>query len=235
MLNKYFDKIYLINLKKRKDRLEQFQNLSKEFRFDFELKEAFDGINKIDDDFIYNEKKIKYTNNEFYNPLGGDSFGVANYHLNYFKGQIGCLISHLEIIKDADKKKYNSILIFEDDTCFVKDFNERMEKLMSSIFDDWDMLYLSGSVPKFLDNYTNFSKVSQIHTTHSYALKKNVFKDFIKLLEKNMFIKPVDSSYVSIQDSINTYVAMPYLTYQGEGYSDIQNFNTNYTSTKIHI
>lgn len=235
MLNNYFDKIYLINLKRRNDRLNNFIDLSKKFNFNFELKEAFDGINGIDENFTYGNKKISYTRNEYYNPLAGDSMGIPNYHMNYFKGQIGCLISHLEVIKDAKNKNYKSILVFEDDVSFVENFNERLKNLMESVDQNWDMLYLSGSIPQFLQNHNFYSKVSQIHTTHSYSLKDSVYDNMIKLLTKNIFSKPVDSSYASIHDSINTYVAIPYLTYQSDGFSDIQNQNTNYTSTKIHL
>ena len=54
-------------------------------------------------------------------------------------GSMGCLLSHLKILKDAIKNKYEKILLFQDDIYFHKEFeellSEREEKIKrSSLF-----------------------------------------------------------------------------------------------------
>ena len=124
MLNKFFDKVYLINLKKRKDRYDEFLKISQELNFEFELKEAFDGVQELNENFVYNDKKFSYITNNFYKNKKENLFGIENYHERYFKGAVGCLISHLEILKDAEQKQYKSILILEDDVYLIISLNE---------------------------------------------------------------------------------------------------------------
>lgn len=235
MLNKIFDKIYLINLERRKDRLENFLKISEKYNFSFELIKAFDGIALLTEDFTYENKKISYVKNEFYKHEPGIFFGIENYHDRYFKGQVGCLMSHLEILKLAEKNNYSSILILEDDVVFSDDFQQKIENLIDKFPEVWDMFYLSGSMVNEGKKYKYFSELISTHTTHSYAVNKSAYRILIKLLEKNMFIKPVDSCYVTIQNSLKSFIAMPFLTYQASGFSDIHNSNASYDSIKNYL
>ena len=82
MLNDYVDKVFVINLLHRKDRLERFNKLSRMCNFTYEVFEAFDG-KQITNDFEYEGVRI----------------GKPYVNESYFKGQIGALICHLSIIK----------------------------------------------------------------------------------------------------------------------------------------
>ncbi len=63
-------------------------------------------------------------------------------HLN--RGQVGCLLSHLSILKDAENRNFDRILILEDDVNFIsdmKDLSGHLEKI--SVLDpEWDILFL---------------------------------------------------------------------------------------------
>jgi GR25 family glycosyltransferase involved in LPS biosynthesis len=219
MINKYFDSVFLINLKKRKDRLSEFDELSKKYNFKYEIFEAFDGNQNIDDNFHYNN--IKITN----------QYGDAR----YFKSQIGCLISHLEILKICKNKNYKSSLILEDDVNFCDNFEEKFINLFDNIPNDWQLLYLGGNKPNFLENFNYCSLANNIHTTHSYAIKYEVLDLIINYFENNIFNKPIDCLYADIQNNIKTYIAKPYLTYQRQSYSDIASIIVDYTSTKEYL
>ena len=43
-------------------------------------------------------------------------------HWNYTPGAYGCLLSHLEIVREARERNLSSILIFEDDVALAADF-----------------------------------------------------------------------------------------------------------------
>lgn len=235
MLNNLFEKIYLINLDKRKDRFENFTKIAEKYNLSFERIKAFDGYSLINENFTYESKKISFIKNEFYKHEPGNSFGIENYHNKYFKGAVGCLISHLEAIKMAEKNNYSSILLLEDDVAFSDDFETKIKNLYNNFPKQWDMFYLSGSLIKEGEKFKYYSELISSHTTHSYAINSSVFKILIKLLEKNMFIKPIDSCYVSIQESIKSFIAMPFLTYQSNGFSDIHNSNASYDSIKNYL
>ena len=235
MLNNLFDKIYLINLDKRKDRFEKFLKISEKYNFSFDRISAFDGNLLLDKDFTYCDKKISFVKNEFYKHIPGTFFDIENYHDRYFKGCVGCLLSHLEILKLAKKNQYKSILILEDDVVFSENFETKLENLSKNFPEEWEMFYLSGSLIKEGKKFEYYSELESAHTTHSYAVNYSVYDVLIKLLEKNLYIKPVDSCYVSIQRSIKSFIAIPFLTYQESGYSDIHNSQASYDSIKNHL
>ena len=165
----------------------------------------------------------------------GKKVGQPYHSLNYFKGQVGCLLSHLNVLNISKKKKYEKIMIFEDDCGFVEDFNQKFEELMVSIPSDWQMLYLGGSVPNFIDNHDLCSRVSSILTTHSYLVNSEVFDLLIQNFTEKVFSKEVDMCYSDIHPKINTYVSMPFLTFQSPSYSDIANEHRDYSSTKQYL
>jgi GR25 family glycosyltransferase involved in LPS biosynthesis len=219
MINKYVDKIFVINLKNRTDRLEKFDELSKLHNFEYEIIEAFNGKERIDNNFEYDGIKV----------------GMPYVNESYFRSQVGCLISHLELIKLCKENRYKRVLIFEDDVEFCDDFNSKFEKLMESVNDSWDILYLSGSLPKFTETHDRYSRVSHLLTTHSYMIREEFYDILIKTLSENLFTKPVDSSYMDVISAIKTYVAMPYLTYQRAGFSDIGQCYNDYDSIKKYL
>lgn len=235
MLNKLFEKIFLVNLERRKDRYDEFISNASKYNLEFERFNAIDGNKTINDEFIYENKKFTYTNNEFYKNNPSSVNGIDNYHQKYFKGAIGCLLSHLEILKIAENNKYSSILILEDDVGFAENFQQKIEKLSNNFPKEWDMFYLSGSLIKEGKQFENYSELLSSHTTHSYAVNSSAYKTLIKLLIKNIYTKPVDSCYVSIQPSLKCFIAKPFVTYQLHGFSDIHNSKVDYQSIKNNL
>ena len=114
-LNDYFDKIYCINLDRRTDRWEK-------------CKTQFDkhGINV-----------------ERFSALDGDKLEYSNKRL--LPGEIGIIRSNLELVKKAKENNYKNILIFEDDVEFADDLNEKFEKYIKQVPEDWSFLYLGGN------------------------------------------------------------------------------------------
>ena len=102
----------------------------------------------------------------------------------------GCLLSHLEIIKQAKKENLTNILILEDDCKFLK------EGTLPNVPDNWDMLYLGGNVDAIYDNTNPDWVKGEIWTTHSYAISNSIFDLLIRGLEK--YDEEVDKFYLSL-------------------------------------
>jgi hypothetical protein len=98
LLNKIFDKIYVINLKQDVEKKNIIEKKLKELNIDYSIFEAVDG-NKL--------KNVKLL-----------SYGSV--------GAVGCRLSHMKILEDAIKNNYNRILVFEDDVIFRKNFNKHI-------------------------------------------------------------------------------------------------------------
>ena len=99
---------YVINLKKRPDRLERFNsNITNKLPFiSFEVIEAIDG-NTLD---LKDNLLIKRIN----------EWTLKRLHPKLFRGVVGCCISHLECINRIANGEDNYAIVFEDD-CVFKD------------------------------------------------------------------------------------------------------------------
>lgn len=202
------DKIFIINLDYRTDRKEHIINeMNKHNITNYEFYTAIKP--KIEDVYKWN---LNYCNNH-----------IDNYKI----GQFGCLTSHIEILKIALARNYNTILILEDDVLFKDDYNKIFE-YSNQINNNYDILYLSGShINPFTNITTNIKKCTQTYTTHSYLIKKNIINYILDNI--NNCITEVDVFYANhLQPKFNCYVTYPHITTQIPSFSDIQNKNVTY-------
>lgn len=210
------DKIFIINLKHRTDRKEHVLKELKEqnitnYEFFEAIKPTTEEVNKWNPNYCHYVKKDVH-------PLKFE---------NYRIGCLGCLKSHLEIIKLSLERNYNNILILEDDTKFVNPFTNLIE-YSDQIHNTYDMLYLSGShCGKKETVSNNIIKIEGTNTTGSYLITKNVMEHIVKNI--NNYDKEIDVFYSKeIQPKYNCYCVIPHITHQLSGYSDIQQSLVNY-------
>ena len=210
------DKIYIINLKERTDRwqhcLKQLNkyNITNFTRFDA-VKPDLNKVNPIQ----YSKNNLK---------LG----------TKYIIGALGCKLSHLKIIIDANQNNYKQILILEDDFLltnnFIQKFNDTIQNIHSNNI-HIDMLYLGFSIVRkdpYIDtNIDNLKKLTNGHTTHAYLLNRSFFQNIINEILKCYC--EIDVCYAKMQKKYNhIYGIYPCLITQMESYSDILNKNVNY-------
>ncbi|MCI0490623.1 MAG: glycosyltransferase family 25 protein [Blastocatellia bacterium] len=139
---------------------------------------------------------------------------------NDVAGALGCLYSHLSVVREARNRHAPSVLIFEDDVVFDEHLNDKFSSYAGQIPSDWDMILLGGShweEPVRLAD--NVFKVTSTAATHAYALKSTVYDAFIAL--NGEALRPVDVNNTILQRDFNCYCLMPHLAWQEEGYSDI--------------
>lgn len=201
----YFDRIYCINLKSRKDRWEECRTEFSEQGLDRVTR--INGVTGI-------PKGFKHSG----------TMGLDQEDINFPKklaGSIGCLLSHLRIIKDARKRQYKRILILEDDVQFVPQMQQRFAAILDKIPSEWTMLYFGGNeigTPERINE--NVIRVSHMLMTHAVAIDCSVFDELIQML--NECRAPVDVYYAMIQKKHFCYVLYPYLAWQRAGWSDIE-------------
>ena len=121
----FFDKIYILNLKKRKDR---FLKMKKRLAFveinNYEFFQAVDGEIMVSIFNMISDKNIFFQN--------------SNY--------LATTLSHLSIYYDALMNKYKKILILEDDVKINVNIKEIFENIKEQIPENYDILYL-GYIP----------------------------------------------------------------------------------------
>jgi GR25 family glycosyltransferase involved in LPS biosynthesis len=151
--------------------------------------------------------------------------------------KIGCLTSHLNIIKKyRDSKLYDRILIFEDDAKFL-DGVKLNELPPPPENDDWSMLYLGGTVKDIFDysaikETRNWVRMS-CFTTHAYMINLQNQELIDDIIKASQFNYEIDSYYLEkIHKKYKAYMSFPMKVIQREGYSDIEGRLVNYDFMK---
>jgi len=151
------------------------------------------------------------------------------------KGERGCMISHIECLKDAKKNNYKNILIFEDDVIFTNQFVEKLKLSISELPLDWDLFYL-GFCPKDVNSKFDihsknlFRLKNDCYCTHSIAYNKkaidylfNNFDVFIKESAYDIML----SKY--IHPELKCFATNPPIAHQQlKSFSDISSNRNGY-------
>lgn len=221
-LNDFFDKIYCINLDRRKDR---WLEVSKLFNKHNLVVERFSACDGIPENYTHPKEIDEWNRPKSYS-------GKLN------AGEIGCSLSHKAIMKLISKKKYKSVLILEDDVDFVKNLTSEFNKMIQHLPEDWDMLYIGGNNKighpaqrelEIVNKY--YARTRLTLTTSSYAVRQTAVNKIRKFLKEEPFKMAVDTAYTKIQQmpDIKAYVMRPALSWQGASFSDIRNAHRDYS------
>ena len=186
----FFDRIFVINLAKRTDRLLQIAEELERYNVPFELVTAIEQEN----------------------------------------GAEGLRMTMEGIFTKAITKRWESILVFEDDAYFVEGVeytNEVLNNAMDQLPKDWDMILLGGQpVMGFKSMISpNLLSLSDCYATHSVGYSLNCMKRIMALGMES----PIDNWLVKhIQPENKTYITYPILASQREGFSDIGKTNIDW-------
>jgi GR25 family glycosyltransferase involved in LPS biosynthesis len=200
---------YCINLEKRPERKE---SVSKEFNkagLDVEFWKAVDG-----NTLTISDKSSK----------------IDQYNA---KGILGCLMSHVNLIKHAQRSNMEYVAVFEDDIKLALDFNKRI-KYIEDNCPDFDMFYLGGhfgneltDIKKTKDPFLYRSKA--IAGTYAYILRDTVYNYILSNVSENL---GADQMFVElVQKRFKCYCFLPFLVDHVDGESDVVMGNVKYPAT----
>lgn len=115
------NKVYVINLKHRKDRWESVQEKFKGTNLKLTRFNAINGKDLNDDQIEKLTTKFCYY---FCSP-----------------GMIGCWLSHYKLWEQIVKSNDENVLILEDDAYPVDDYNKRINQVLKEIPKNYDLIY----------------------------------------------------------------------------------------------
>lgn len=188
--NEVFEKVIVINLAKRPDRMAQIKAQLDAHKITFERFEAIDA----------------------------QELGIT--------GVQACALSHRGVIEQY--KNAGNVFIFEDDAEFIEDFEQLWDVFIANLPDDWQMLYLGCNKIDWQPIAKGVARLSAGIATHAYGAKQSVFDSMIDASKR---AEPIDLSYMQLQVSVPTYVAVPSMVGQVPGFSDIEHRFTDYRNT----
>jgi GR25 family glycosyltransferase involved in LPS biosynthesis len=170
-INEYFDKIFILNLKRRPDRKAKMIE-----------KTAIAGI----------------TNYEFIEAVDGSVEPIISIYLHksrfngFFEppGALGILLSMLKIIMISKSRKYSKILVLEDDAIFHKRFNDVFTAKQPSI-PDWKLLYFGTSMHNWrlkersrrMNSVGFFNSEGEITGCFGLGIHSSIFDELIFLIK----------------------------------------------------
>jgi len=114
----YFERVVLINLKRRPDRLARVMQELKRCKWPFKMPEIFEAV-----DGHASPTPPKW------------GFG---------QGAWGCMQSHKRVLQDAIDDGVEKLLVMEDDVCFADTFCVSIKRFLQKVPDDWDQLMIGG-------------------------------------------------------------------------------------------
>lgn len=148
MVMKDFERVYVVNLARRQDRLLEFKG-------------------QLPDDWpLPPIRRFNAIDGQRVKPPAAWGAGA---------GAWGCYRSHLAIMEQCLNDGVESVLIFEDDAQLCEHFPQRLHNFMAAVLDDWEVLYLGG---QHLKQHTPPHRVNDncyvpfnVNRTHAYALR----------------------------------------------------------------
>lgn len=234
IISNKISKVILINLKRRKDRLDFFKH-QYNLEIPLTISEASDGKlldlqQLLKDNIINNESLLSIKNPRKH-----------HYELTQ-EGSIGCYLSHYNIWKSLISNKNNhNYLIFEDDSIFTTINLNEINYRLSILPKNWDIYLMIH--PKYCYNkidlsatYKNLYMVKRFFLTSAYIININGIKKIFNTQTIFPIKQQIDSylSELAMDYNLNIYVHDKY-NYYNQAYnfsSDIQDTNATTLSYK---
>jgi hypothetical protein len=157
-------------------------------------------------------------------------------------GALGCVLSHLAILKTAQKRQLANVLIMEDDVGFSPYFIKHQAEILEQVAQQqWDFLYLGHVRPSHRPVNPEQSPVEwqpqpgtvPLSTTHCVAIKGAMFAPLIDLIDQAitrplghpqggpMNIDGLYSTFREQHPEVITLIAQPCLALQCSSPSDL--------------
>lgn len=158
ILNDIFERVVVINLDRRPDRLAEFDEQAKSIGLEYERHAAFDAEGKL------------------------NNFGLP------LRPSDACMKSHSDVINKAHNDGVKSLLVFEDDSNFVDNFIEKCEQAWREVPDDWDLFYGGlwlHSSQKFSDHLV---KPTNSWSAHCYGINGKALPHVFRQIQGKRFI-----------------------------------------------
>jgi hypothetical protein len=198
-LGNYFDQVWVINLKRRPERLARFWQSIEKSGWPFRTPTVFRAID-------------------------ASKVGVPRFWRSG-AGSYGCMRSHLVLLERAVQDDVGSLVVMEDDAAFTSTFGKDVADFLRKVPKDWQCLMLGGQHFKskpflVVPGVVRAGGGKGILRTHCYALRG---QEIMKALYMTWADSAVHCDWVMgpCVAQFNTYAPDPFLVGQASGRSDI--------------
>jgi hypothetical protein len=195
-LQDWFDAVYLINLKRRPDRLKATYDMIDHGRWPFSRPIVWEAID-------------------------GEKLGVPS-EFRQNCGAFGCRQSHVGVLQHCLTHDINSVLVLEDDIDIHAHFAERVKDFLNEVPSDWEGIMFGGQhVASPIHVKRGIGRATNCQRTHAYAARGN----YLRALYHRWVNAPshIDWLMAGWQHKFVVYTPDSWLIGQRGGHSDVTN------------
>lgn len=197
----FFDRVVLVNLDRRPERLERALAALRDASWPFREPQRFAAVD-------------------------GRARALPTAWRPTGPGAFGCMMSHRAVLGAAIADGIQSMLVLEDDLCLAKDFAAKVAQFLARVPDDWDGLMFGGQhmsrpTTVFRGSGSEISVVrcANAQRTHAYAVRGKWMLDLHAAWEK--YVGHCDHRMGAMERDYKIYAPAPWLVGQDSGRSDI--------------
>ena len=163
-------------------------------------------------------------------------------------GAVGCTISHIKCLEQAKEQGLPHVFICEDDICFKdpKLLLHNAARFHAVFADAWDVLIVGGNnLPPYKQFGDFCAQISNCQTTTGYIVKQHYYDTLIANFREGLaqlMANPankrdfaIDMYWKRLQAIDRWYIVLPLTVHQLEGYSDIEERDTNYRDLMLDM
>jgi hypothetical protein len=195
-----FDRVVLINLRRRSDRLRFFREQVEIHGWPFKEPDIFPAI----------DGTIVPT------PTGWEAGA----------GAWGCMQSHRRCLEDAIADNVQCILMLEDDICMRSGFLEDVARFLSAVPSDWEQLMFGGQhIYPPTPVSPGVVRCMNCQRTHAYAIRGQFLRDLYSAWCSPRAKHHCDWIMGPLQTNRKVYAPDPFIFGQSQGRSEISGSN----------
>jgi GR25 family glycosyltransferase involved in LPS biosynthesis len=208
------DKILLINLDKRKDRLDLFCDQLKNSML---INNKYQRYSAIDGHLIDNHTMSSLVTKDAYLEIMSDKKTTGLY---LSRGAVGLALTYKQIFESCKEVT----LLLEDDIIVCKNFDSQIQKTLKDVPEDWDIIYLgwyqSSSLRINILTENVGSITGQINGTQGWIINPLSAKKLLRLFPLRYQI----DTEIYQNKNLNKYCTVEPIILRSNSHSDIQSY-----------
>jgi GR25 family glycosyltransferase involved in LPS biosynthesis len=181
--------VYLINLKRKPDRLARFKHSYGQT--DLGKLKQFQRIEAVDGKTI--DIRHHVSSQAWKEIQDIETFGYRIRHNQLTVGAVGCYLSHLQVFDNLRKSSNDYAIVFEDDVKFVTpNLYQQIVYYMDLLPNTWDIMLL-GCVCLVCKKHSRYQDLQHFFLMHAYVVKRSSAEKILAELEYMPIRQQIDS------------------------------------------